>query len=405
MRSPPLTCDCLGRSSPHPLALLSFSAMSLDPEEALAVSAWVRRGRHLLLSGHRRQARAVLQLAVKAGDRAGIRVQAEALALRGCLSEQERLFGSALEDYRAVVALDVESAMELVAARLGHVLVEVGEAAAAEEALRKAVAIDADDPLVLNDLGRAYFAQGRLSEAVVCHRAVLEMLPGLVDAHLGLARISEVRGEAEQAIGLAREAHEQDGEDAHAIVQLARLEHLRGHGQEVRALLSGLEGVDLDPVEILELARLLEAIGHGPRARVHLEWLERCSPRTPSDWSALIQARARLAGSPAGLEASERGLKAFPDHPELLASRIGLLVDEGDLVRAAEEGQDLATVEVRAPGTIEAIVQTLSDAFLEDAARSFLERVIRDDELDGRLRTQLLRAHPRIAVDPPETFT
>ena len=127
-------------------------------------------------------------------------------ALRAAIAlEEEGKFAEAAAKYREVLAAHPDSVVALT--DLGNAEVQLGDRAAAEEAFRKALALDPNSRDALNNLAWLLYQQKRLDEAEsFARRAVAQQGP---DAYLvldTLARVLAARGACDEAVRTFRQA-------------------------------------------------------------------------------------------------------------------------------------------------------------------------------------------------------
>ncbi|KAG2861888.1 hypothetical protein PC113_g6777, partial [Phytophthora cactorum] len=82
---------------------------------------------------------------------------------------------------------------------LGHVMMEKGSVSAAVQAFTRAVEIRPDDPALHSLLGRAYYADENLEDAVASIAKSLELEPSATNSTL-LGKILFEKGDHEKAI-------------------------------------------------------------------------------------------------------------------------------------------------------------------------------------------------------------
>ena len=96
-------------------------------------------------------------------------------------------------------ALEIDARLADAHLNLGRLLHERGEAAAAEEHDRQALAARPDDATAVFNLGVALQDLGRLSEAAEAYESALALDRALADAHFNLSGLYETLGQREDA--------------------------------------------------------------------------------------------------------------------------------------------------------------------------------------------------------------
>ncbi len=110
----------------------------------------------------------------------------------GCSFEEEGLHSDACAAFRAVLALDPDSARAYF--HLGDVMREIGILWAAEEFFDSAAKIDPDMTAAWFNLAGVQEEQGKTAEAIACYQAVLTRSPDHPDGHFNLALCYEKAG-------------------------------------------------------------------------------------------------------------------------------------------------------------------------------------------------------------------
>jgi tetratricopeptide (TPR) repeat protein len=108
-------------------------------------------------------------------------------------------------------------------AGLGMSLLASGDAARADEQLRKAIAIDDQYPLAWFGLGKTLVAQKRTTEAEQAFRRAIELAPGMLDARISLVELLVRRGELDEAERLCTAARDDSADVASIYLKLGEI--------------------------------------------------------------------------------------------------------------------------------------------------------------------------------------
>jgi serine/threonine-protein kinase len=190
----------------------------------------------------------------------------------------------AVELYRDAVELDPESA--LAHSRLAGALLYLGDLAAAEAPIFRALSLDPDLSEVQHTLGLFYFARG-VPEALPAFRRAVELNPNNADALEYYAFVLWIGRNDEQAAALYRRALELDPLSLPRFGALGELLGKEGRSAEVYDLIGRIEELFDGPQACRLISRLLELTGDIDRAIAwayrardlepanpdHLEWL------------------------------------------------------------------------------------------------------------------------------------
>jgi TolB-like protein/Tfp pilus assembly protein PilF len=177
---------------------------------------------------------------------------------------------------------------------------------------RKAVEIDADDPVALLALGRAYGVAEDYERAIRTLRAALDLNPYFAAAHYALGNVFITCGRLEEGIAAVHKAIELSPQDtwmggfysrlAQAFLCMKDYDRAREHAEE--ALRRPM------PVQWWGQSYLVSALGHlGQRdeAKPALEELLRRKPGLTTSW--IRSQRSNLSMGPAFLEDYLEGLR------------------------------------------------------------------------------------------------
>ncbi|MBK9132674.1 MAG: tetratricopeptide repeat protein [Gammaproteobacteria bacterium] len=128
----------------------------------------------------------------------------EALLEQGLARYMRREFAAAAEDFRAALALDPKHAEAQ--RKLGNAYFAQGRLDEAVACYQQAVALDPALVAAHYNLGLAYFRQGRADAAADCYLAVLKLKPDFVEAYSSLGVTCSSQGRQEEALQYLRKA-------------------------------------------------------------------------------------------------------------------------------------------------------------------------------------------------------
>ena len=251
---------------------------------------------------------------------------ANVLALKGDLGGAEKEYQKALEsDPRSVKALD----------GLSYIARSRNDYTQAEEFLRQALQLDADDASLFYNLGLVLEKQGRTEEAAVSFQTASEKRPAFVPA---LAKLAELRlrlGQFDAADKAIKSAILGDGTQAQFWLLAAAIAERRGSIRTAREAIDKAAALDAKNVEIAVkqaalmyssgdrrdgLAKLSEIVEHNP---------ENAAGHSSYAW-ALIQEK-KLEDAQRELQ---KAMQLLPDDP-YLQNNLGVLLElKGDTAGA-----------------------------------------------------------------------
>ena len=189
------------------------------------------------------------------------------------------------------------------------------------------------------DLARAYFKQGRLTEATLSVRASLQAKKNNPEAYRTMAEMMEAMNSAE-AIPYRKAVAEQCPSDPQAALDLARCALRFNRPEIARQMLPRLQGKGNDTPGLLEIrAKIIEISGDQKGAVEAYGKLWRLSPGSDAGKNAMLYlARIRLSGGPRDeTDAALAHLRELADDPEFGAGACRLMM------RAALQKSDPAT--------------------------------------------------------------
>lgn len=235
----------------------------------------------------------------------------------------------------------------------------------------QAIVGNATIPVYHNNLGEAYRALGRVSEARGCYEQALELDPACALAHFHLGLLSYELGQPAEA----QHHYERAAalEPDHALTHNNLGNALRAQGEQAESVTAYEKALACDPNyglarlnlcdTLIALARLDEAIEHletalqrgGPSAEVHLKL--GCAYAASEDWDRAIrcfeealrlepdfaQARCGLGNAlwargdaAAAAVVLEEAVRRHPEHAETLANYARLLESTGRMEASRE---------------------------------------------------------------------
>jgi predicted Zn-dependent protease len=246
----------------------------------------------------------------------------------------------ALEQYRAAVALDPDSAGLHHSA--GVVAMAAGQADAALELFGRASRLAPENPQHPLYAAQVLIQQQQFAAAEEALRAVLALDPDEPVAHASLAIVAIETGRVDDAMAAIGEARAIAPRDLRFRAQEARIHRRAGDPQRALELLTALTPRErLDPAVAAEVAASFSAVGdHGSAAEV---WAEQFRQRSehPDAYRLAVQA------GHASLEAGERGRAVWWVEqarllgglsPEVRALEERLRGDGGEAARPAGAG-------------------------------------------------------------------
>ncbi|MGH9381243.1 MAG: tetratricopeptide repeat protein [Thermoanaerobaculia bacterium] len=303
-----------------PPIVISSTARASETREvgAGAIAELLREGRELLQAGDAAAAVGVLERAVEVAPES-----ADGHALLGRALALDDRYLAAEEALRKAIALGRQDLATWF--YLGSTLWENGRLGDAEEAFRTALERGGRAPLLVYQLGRLLLWQGRGAEAVTLLREASETTPGAPDVLLDLARALESAGDLQAAREAYGRAVELAPEDSHARYGLAAVLGRLGESEAAareRAVYRRLyeeeqERVRQEGLTEARVARGQELVrtGRAREAIVHL----RALPETATSLAALAEAYLAAGDATAALHTLERAVVLAPERDDLRA--------------------------------------------------------------------------------------
>src|SRR3569832_3824 len=264
---------------------------------------------------------------------------------------QSHRLGEARGLYEGICARDPRDAESWF--MLGTVCGRMGDIAAAEHALRKALAITPDFAQARLNLGHALELQGRYAEAEDCYHRAAALKSDLADAHESLGRMFEQRGEW----GGAREQYE-----------FARRLH------------------PAEPTPYLALGRLAQRSGGFAEAIHWFEQALRIDAHHAEGYYLLAGAQLDAGQFDAALLSVRQAQALKPDFLKAVALEASVLLRRGDAAAARARPAPAPPPPRAAPELALAYAEAARDGGdVEEAAR-LLETLLGEVPLSDRLR-------------------
>ena len=137
-------------------------------------------------------------------EHAVLQLAPEQLLKLGQYHQERRELSLAEETYRQVLTACPNHVPDL--RLLGYLLGQTGHKEAGVEFIRRAIALDPQDPRMYTDLGVWLADLQRFDEAIAAHRMVIRLVPASAIAHYNLAAALDANGELDQALDALRKA-------------------------------------------------------------------------------------------------------------------------------------------------------------------------------------------------------
>jgi len=291
---------------------------------------------------------------------------------------------------------------------LGDVLLQRGDATAAEARYRAALARRAEFGLALSGLERALRAQGRMAEA----SEIARRLPGpAASPGSGSGRAATLRAEAErtsdpgQAAALLQNAIAADPRNPWVRLDLARLLRRQGRPGEGRAIVEGALSTAPASTEALHAAALYaEEEGRTADASGLLQQIP--PARRSADMSRLL-ARSRVqaevaaaAGLLPGITGRQQllSIAARPDPSGSAGAAVVRAFGAANDVRSAEEAARVALVGNSGAAARLVVGGALLDAGAADAVGAISQQLLASPGVSAEQRRQVLALQDGVAV-------
>ncbi|MEO6028978.1 MAG: tetratricopeptide repeat protein [Candidatus Binatia bacterium] len=185
---------------------------------------------------------------------------------------------------------------------LGSALAEAGRFAEAEPAFERALAIKADDPVILYNWGHALTSEGRYDDAAAVYQRAIAANPRFGQAFENLGNVESARGNQAAALVALRRALELTPDSPYLVMTLANVLFRGGSMAEARATFEqALARRPTDPEILTNYGALLYSQGGFSAA---VEILERIAPPAPARALIVLTGSYRQLGRTAEAEAT-----------------------------------------------------------------------------------------------------
>jgi TolB-like protein len=195
---------------------------------------------------------------------------ADAHASMGYILTLEWDWATASSEYKRALALNPGHAG--VRHWYGNYLDTIGWADEAIAELTRAVELDPLSPIIIRDLGAAYYHARRYKEAIIQYRKALELAPEFAPAHGFLGTVYSALGDHEQAIAESQTAVRLTDRAPGRLAGLGKCLAAAGRTGEARAVLAELKGLPATVfISSVDIAILEFAVGEKELALRGLE--------------------------------------------------------------------------------------------------------------------------------------
>ena len=260
---------------------------------------------------------------------------------------------------------------------LGNTLAALGDAAGAERAYRRALALRPDHAETQYNLALFFQHAGRLDEAIACYRKALALRPTLAAAHNNLANALKMKGRVDDAFLHYEQAvrHEPRLADAWSNWGTA----LRETGRVVEAIPLLERGAALRP----DSAPILNNLGIAYFERNRFREAVDCQRRALELWPGFHESRNNLGNALAALGEEDESIACYreviahvPDHADA-HSNLGLMLQErGDIEAAIAEYERTLAIKPDHADALNNYGYLLQEQGKRDAAMALYERAM-----------------------------
>jgi putative PEP-CTERM system TPR-repeat lipoprotein len=241
---------------------------------------------------------------------------------------------AARESFEAVLAID--PAFHQARANLAALKARDGDLSAAEAEYQQILSVEADHPEALIGLAAVANARGDEAETARWLRRAVQAAPQALKPALALADHYARLGDTAAAVAAIEALSTRRPNDPQVLVALARAQE--NAGQRDAALRSYerlVRASDDVPAARLLLAQAQLAAGDLPAAQQSYENLKQLQPDNPVVWNNLAWLYQQ-SGDQRALAHGQRALELAPDQPAIMDTFGWILLDEGQVARAAE---------------------------------------------------------------------
>ena len=259
-------------------------------------------------------------------DAAALLAQGNAALGRGELQEAKRC-------YRA--ACDAQPAEPTLRLNLGYVLLELGEAQEAVDALQQAIALRRPQDAFVHEAlylrGRAEQALGRVEDAIASFRAALGSRPGFEEPLLEIVPLLIAQSQADEALALA-DAASASTPSATSLMMRARALHALKRYADALAAVDAVLAREPDHGGALESrGNLLLEVDRAEEAVAVFESLLAARGPDPALLANLAAALRELERPHDVVRLTAEAAKQHPQHAELQLNRAIAQLTVGDL--------------------------------------------------------------------------
>jgi tetratricopeptide (TPR) repeat protein len=270
---------------------------------------------------------------------------------------------------------------------LGIVLQEAGKLDESRTCLEKVIALNPEWPEAQNNLGNTWRRLGRMDNAERCYRQALSLNPSYAEAHSNLAFLLSTQGSYDEAAQHARHAIDLNPRLVDAYLNLADLENSRQRHHEALRVLGMLDVFATEhPAALAARAKVLRQIAHTEEALAIARRAVALAPRRADAHHTLAMVLQDLGlTDESSVEYEQAATSPGTVAEAALVGRASLLMEAGR--------RDEALV------AFEQVLARFPDSAQARAARSDLRRFSADDPDIAALEACLAQGARRSLVD------
>lgn len=201
--------------------------------------------------------------------------------------------------------------------QLGDAYFKQGRYEDAERAHSRAVEINPDDTYGWDAIGNSHFARGQYEEAVAAHRRALECDPGDAYARHAIGNARFAQEQYNESLEAHRQAVSTDPGATFALSGLGNiLAHLRQYDEAVEVLEEAVASEPADPVPLVALGQVHAALGAFDRALESFSAARDIQPMAHSAWLGTASVYLRQGRHEEAADAYRKALQADPNNTE-----------------------------------------------------------------------------------------